>query len=103
MVAAGRKKATRKKAKRKKAGAKKSRTTRAARGDVDYETVRAIGRGLPGIEEGLSYGTPALRVRGKLLVRLREDPDSLMVRADIMYMYERQRRILMRRFSTAAS
>ena len=33
----------------------------------------------PGVEQGISYGTPALRVRGKLLVRLREDGETLVV------------------------
>jgi hypothetical protein len=35
---------------------------------------------LPNVEEGTSYGTPALRVKGKLFVRLREDPDSLAIK-----------------------
>jgi hypothetical protein len=30
---------------------------------------------LPEVEEGTSYRTPAFRRRGKLFVRLREDPD----------------------------
>ena len=34
----------------------------------------------PGVEEATSYGTPALKVRGKLLTRLREDGDSLVVK-----------------------
>ncbi len=37
---------------------------------------------LPGVEEGTSYGTPALRIRGKFFVRLREDGDSLVLRTD---------------------
>ena len=32
------------------------------------------------MEEGTSYGTPAFKVRGKLLARLREDGESLVVR-----------------------
>jgi len=32
----------------------------------------ALARGLPGIEQGTSYGTPALRVRRKLLVRMKD-------------------------------
>lgn len=32
----------------------------------------ALARGLPGIEEGTSYGTPALRVRRKPLVRMKD-------------------------------
>lgn len=39
-----------------------------------FEPIRAIWReaNWPGVVEELSYGTPALKVRGKLLVRLRE-------------------------------
>ena len=46
---------------------------------VTYEQVRDFALTLPGIEEGTSYGTPALKVRGKLLARLRE-PGILVVR-----------------------
>ena len=46
----------------------------------DLETVRRIALGLPGVEEGSSYGTPAFRVRGKLLARLHEDGESLVVK-----------------------
>ncbi len=49
---------------------------------MTYETVRQLARALPGVEEGTSYGTPAFRVRGKLLVRLRDDGDSLVVKTD---------------------
>ena len=49
---------------------------------VTFDTVRQLGLGLPGVEEGLSYGTPALRVRGKLIARLREDGESLVVMID---------------------
>ena len=39
-----------------------------------------IGTGLPEVETGTSYGTPALKVKGKLICRLRTDPDALVVR-----------------------
>ncbi len=42
---------------------------------VTFETVRQLALGLPGVEEGKSYGTPAFRVGGKFLARLREDGD----------------------------
>jgi hypothetical protein len=45
-----------------------------------WEDVVAIGLKLPGVELGTSYGTPALRVRGKGMCRLRTDPDALVVR-----------------------
>src|SRR5437868_2813166 len=37
---------------------------------VDFDTVRKIGLALPGVEEGTAYGSPALRVRGKLLAAI---------------------------------
>ena len=46
---------------------------------VTYETVRQIALAFPYVEEGTSYGTPALKVKGKLFVRQREAPDSLVV------------------------
>lgn len=49
---------------------------------VTFETVREIARALPGIEEGTCYGTPAFRVRGKFLSRLKEDGETLVVRID---------------------
>nr|WP_249158993.1 MmcQ/YjbR family DNA-binding protein [Bradyrhizobium tropiciagri] len=33
----------------------------------------------PEVEDGTSYGTPALKVRKKLLARLKEDGDSLVM------------------------
>lgn len=41
--------------------------------NTTFDTVRRLALALPGVEEGVSYGTPAFRVRGKLLARLRED------------------------------
>jgi hypothetical protein len=40
---------------------------------VTYETVRRLALALPESAEGTSYGTPAFRVRGKLLARLRAE------------------------------
>lgn len=45
-----------------------------------YSTVRSVARAFPGVEEGLSYGTSALKVRGKLMARLKEDGETLVVR-----------------------
>lgn len=52
-----------------------------ARG-VNFETVRRLALRLPEVEEGLCYGTPAFRVRKKLLARLWEDGGTLVVRTD---------------------
>ena len=46
---------------------------------VTYETIRRLGLTLPSVQEGTSYGTPALKVKGKLFVRLREDRDELVL------------------------
>lgn len=50
-------------------------------GPVTYETVREIARALPGVEEGPCYGTPGLRVRGKLFARLWEDGETLVLKS----------------------
>ena len=39
-----------------------------------------IGNRFPGVEEGLSWGTPGLKVRGKFMCRLRTNPDALVMR-----------------------
>jgi hypothetical protein len=53
-----------------------------AKGAVDFDTVRKLGLALPGVEEYTCYGTPALRVRKKLLARLREDGTTLVVKLE---------------------
>ena len=54
---------------------------RARSAGVTYEAVKAAALDLPEVEESTSYGTPALKVRGKLMVRLREDFETIVVRA----------------------
>ena len=53
---------------------------------IDFETVRKIGLEMPGVEEGTAYGSPALKVDGKLLaclpVHRSAEPGSLAVRVD---------------------
>jgi hypothetical protein len=53
---------------------------------IDFETVRKIGLVLPGVEESTAYGSPALKVHGKLLACLPShrsaEPGSLAVRVD---------------------
>jgi hypothetical protein len=46
---------------------------------VTFEQVRKIALALPNVEEGTSYGTPAFKTSRKLLARLKEDGDSLVV------------------------
>jgi hypothetical protein len=49
---------------------------------VTFEAVRKIALSLENAEEGTSYGTAAFKVRGALFLRLKEDGESLVVRAD---------------------
>jgi hypothetical protein len=46
----------------------------------EWKDVVAIASRFPGVEEGTSYGTPSLKVRGKFMARLRTNPDALVVR-----------------------
>jgi len=46
---------------------------------MTFDDIRRIALAWPEVEDGTSYGTPALKVRKKLLVRLREDGDSLVM------------------------
>ena len=46
---------------------------------MTFDEVRKIALAWPEVEDGTSYGTPALKVRKKLLVRLKEDGDSLVM------------------------
>jgi hypothetical protein len=52
----------------------------AAKIGVTYDEVRRMARDFPGIEESTSYGTPALKVRGTLLLRLREDGETAVLK-----------------------
>lgn len=45
-----------------------------------WEDVVELGTRLPGVEVGTSFRTPALRVRGKGMCRLRSNPDALVLR-----------------------
>jgi hypothetical protein len=49
---------------------------------VSYKTVCHLALALPGVEEGVSKGAPALRVRGKLMAHLQPDNDSLLIKID---------------------
>ncbi len=55
---------------------------------VSFETARQLALALPEVVEGTSYGTPAFKVggkvKGKLIARLREDGDSLVVKIDFL-------------------
>jgi hypothetical protein len=46
---------------------------------VIFDDVRKIALAWPEVEDGTSYGTPALKVRKKMLARLKEDGDTLVM------------------------
>ena len=46
---------------------------------MTFDDVRMIALAWPEVEDGTSYGTPALKVRKKMLVRLKDDGDSLVM------------------------
>jgi hypothetical protein len=50
---------------------------------MTFEAVRKIALALDNVEEGSSYGTPAFKVRGALMARLRDDLGALVVRMSI--------------------
>ena len=47
---------------------------------ITYNTVRRLGLKLPDVKESTSYGAPALKVNGKLFVRLHQDLDKIVVK-----------------------
>ncbi len=51
---------------------------------VSFEDVAAAAVKLPEVEISKSYGTAALKVRGKMLARLKEDGETLVLRADFV-------------------
>ena len=46
---------------------------------ADWDAVRRIALALPGVEDGTSYGTPALKVKNKLMARLKEDGETIVL------------------------
>src|SRR6201984_554415 len=56
------------------------------RNTINFDTVRKIGLALPGVELSTAYGSPALKVRGKLLACIpthrSAQPGSLVVCVD---------------------
>jgi hypothetical protein len=53
---------------------------------IGFDTVREIGRALPGVEEGTTYGSPALKVHGQMFaciaIHRSAEPDTLAIRMD---------------------
>ena len=46
---------------------------------MTFDELRKFALAWPEVEDGTSYGTPALKVRKKMLARLKEDGDSLVM------------------------
>lgn len=46
---------------------------------ITFEGVRRIALALDGVAESRSYGTPAFKLGGKLIARLRDDSETLVV------------------------
>jgi hypothetical protein len=53
-----------------------------AKRGTTWATFCRLATKLPGVEQGTSYGTPALHVRGKFLARLKEDGESVALKID---------------------
>jgi hypothetical protein len=53
-------------------------------GGVTFVEVTAAAVKLPDVELSKSYGTPALKVHDKLLARLKEDGETLVLRTDFV-------------------
>ena len=51
---------------------------------VTYDMVKEEALKLSSVSEGTSYGTPCLRLGKTLLARLREDGETLVLKADVM-------------------
>jgi hypothetical protein len=51
---------------------------------VTFQTVAAVACKLPEVEISKSYGTPALKVRGKLMARQHQDGESLVLRTGLL-------------------
>ena len=49
---------------------------------MTFEQVRSLALALPKVDDATSYGTPAFKVAGKLLARLHQDGESLVVKID---------------------
>jgi len=49
---------------------------------MTFDEIREIALALPEMEESTSYCTPAFKVRKKLIVRLKEDQETLVLKMD---------------------
>jgi hypothetical protein len=49
-----------------------------------FDDIREIAHALPGVVDGTSYGTPALKVGGKLIARLHQSMDCVVLRSELL-------------------
>jgi hypothetical protein len=59
----------------------KPRGAKPAPVSVVYEAARRMAHEFAGVEDSTSYGTPALKVRGKLMARVWEDGETLVLKS----------------------
>src|ERR1700722_6844187 len=62
----------------------RSRRAPAATALTSFDDIRKIAHALPGVVDGTSYGTPALKVGGKLIVRVHQSMDCVVLRCEIL-------------------
>jgi hypothetical protein len=51
---------------------------------MTFDDVKEIAEEFPGVVEDTHYGTRALKVKGQMFVRLKEDGETLVVRCDMI-------------------
>ena len=51
---------------------------------VTFDKIREAALKLPSVSEGISYGTPCLRIGKTMICRLREDEETLVLKVDPM-------------------
>ena len=61
-----------------------SRRAPGTNSSATFDSVREIAHALPGVVDGTSYGTPALKVAGKLIARQHQSMDCLVLRSDLL-------------------
>lgn len=59
-------------------------TRKASRKGVTLDDVRRIALALPGVVESTSYGTVAFKVKAKLLIRMHDDGDHVVLKTTFM-------------------
>ncbi len=50
---------------------------------LTWDAFKSLVKAFPAVEDGTSWGTPAVKVGKKMLARLREDGDSVVIGVDI--------------------